>query len=51
MRSEYNPLSHTLLRRPISQKEAKRKERKKFMEMSSTPNVKYDSLKNDFKKK
>lgn len=47
-RNEYNPPSPTLLRCPIGQKEPKRKEKEKLMEMSSTPSVKYDSLKDDF---
>ncbi|XP_058773981.1 uncharacterized protein LOC131648219 [Vicia villosa] len=48
--SEYNPPSPTLLRRPIGQKAAKRKEKEKMVEMS-TPNVKYDKFKYEFKKK
>ncbi|CAK8562181.1 unnamed protein product [Lathyrus sativus] len=51
MSIEHDPSSPTLSRRPIGQKAAKRKEKEKLMEMSSTPNVKYDSLKDDFKKK
>ncbi|CAI8589395.1 unnamed protein product [Vicia faba] len=37
--------------RPIGQKAAKRNEKEKLVEMSSTPNVKYDSLKDDLKMK
>ncbi|KAI5386189.1 hypothetical protein KIW84_072664 [Lathyrus oleraceus] len=48
--SEHNPPSPSLLRRPIGQKATKRIEKEKLMEMSSTPNVKYGSLKDDFKK-
>ncbi|XP_058772007.1 glutathione S-transferase T3-like [Vicia villosa] len=48
--SEYNPSSPTLLRRPIGQKEAKRKEKEKIVEMS-TPDVKYEEFKDEFKKK
>ncbi|XP_058742226.1 glutathione S-transferase T3-like, partial [Vicia villosa] len=40
--SEYNPPSPTLARRPIGQKAAKRKEKEKFVEKSTTPNIKYD---------
>ncbi|CAI8607129.1 unnamed protein product [Vicia faba] len=36
--SGYNPPSPTLSRRPIGQKAAKRKEKEKFIEMSTTPN-------------
>ncbi|CAI8617600.1 unnamed protein product [Vicia faba] len=36
--SGYNPPSPTLSRRPIGQKAAKRKEKEKFVEMSTTPN-------------
>ncbi|KAI5402881.1 hypothetical protein KIW84_050468 [Lathyrus oleraceus] len=50
MSSEYNPSSPSLLRRPVGQKASKMKEKEKLVEMSSTPNVKYDSLKDDFKK-
>ncbi|CAI8592445.1 unnamed protein product [Vicia faba] len=49
--SEYDPSSPTLSGRPIGQKEAKRKEKEKLVEMSYTPNVKYGSLKDDLKMK
>ncbi|CAK8540244.1 unnamed protein product [Lathyrus sativus] len=51
MSSEHDPSPPTLSRCSIGQKAAKRKEKEKLMEMFPTPNVKYDSLKDDFKKK
>ncbi|CAK8571990.1 unnamed protein product [Lathyrus sativus] len=50
MSSEHDPPLSNLSRRQIGQKATKRKEKEKLMEMSSTPNVKYDSFKDDFKK-
>jgi hypothetical protein len=46
--SEYNPPSPTLLRRPIGQKAAKRKEKEKFVEK---PTPKFDAMKDDLNKK
>ncbi|XP_058766070.1 uncharacterized protein LOC131639604 [Vicia villosa] len=46
--SEYNLPSPTLSCRPIGQKKAKMKEKEKLVKLSSTPNVKYDFLKDYF---
>lgn len=49
MSNVYNPPLPTLLRCPIHQKEGKRKEKEKLVEMS-TPNVKYDDFKDELRK-
>lgn len=46
MSCEYNLPSRTLLRRPIGQKTARRKEKEKFVEMS-TPKVKLNASEDD----